>query len=166
VSSARTLAVDGLHHECGSLRNGHRPAYVVIGERLQRVRKHIPPAAPTVPPSSSARVLVVPRTRCRDCGPVSLRRWLEIAPARTHVSRHVLHDDGDGIGLGAENREERRVGTLRHGSLGEIFVVAKKIDGVFYVRGGELVWHVVIFFRFRELSSHAATASLMPSHQF
>ena len=66
----------------------------------------------------------------------------------------MLYDDGDGIRFGIESREERGVRTLRHGSLGEILVVAKKIAGVFYVRCVELVWHVVIFFCLRELSSY------------
>jgi hypothetical protein len=83
----------------------------------------------------------------------------------------VFHDDGNGIGLGIEDREERFVGTLGHRPLRQFLVIVKYSDRIFYVRRGELVCHTAIFFRFGELSSPAEKArdrasSVLPKAEF
>jgi hypothetical protein len=50
----------------------------------------------------------------------------EVGPARAHVARHVLYDDGDGIGFAVERGEKLFVGCLVDCALGQGFVVAEQ----------------------------------------
>ena len=68
----------------------------------------------------------------------------------------MFHDNGDRIGFGIENGEERVVGTLNHGSIALFLVMAKKIHGIFQVGSGELVRHIAILSLLRGLSSPSA----------
>src|SRR5260370_39649384 len=65
----------------------------------------------------------------------------------------MFHDDGDRIGFGIQNGEERVVGTLRNGSLAQFLVIAKNIHRIFQIRGGKLVRHAAILSPLCGLSS-------------
>ena len=63
----------------------------------------------------------------------------EIGPAGAHIASHVLHDDGDGVGLGVERAKQRLVGALDHGAFSKFFVIAKKLEGILEVGIGAWV---------------------------
>jgi hypothetical protein len=157
VRVMRDLAVDGLHHRMRFVADGYGPAKVRVGEWQQRI-EHILPAA--FPHFDQFRARL--RRSFKFGVAVAVRllavRVQKIRPSRAHISRNMFHDDGDGIGFGVERLEQCFVRALCHGPLRETLVIAKKIDGVFHVGCGELVCHAAIFFRFRELSSRAASS--------
>jgi hypothetical protein len=55
----------------------------------------------------------------------SERFTIEVAPARVHVARDVLDDDGDAVGLGVRGPEEVLAGDLGERALGERLVLAQ-----------------------------------------
>src|SRR6266852_4196767 len=77
----------------------------------------------------------------------------KIGPTRTHIPRRVFHDDGDGIGFWVKGRKKPLVGTLGYRPFPQFLVVTKNFNGIFQVRGGELVRHSGILSHVRGLSS-------------
>src|SRR5437667_137653 len=96
------------------------PPEVIRQKRLERLEKNLPRLLPA-PFEALSRVLLFRQ----ELG-VAMAVWLlavaleKVDPARPHVAREVLDDQGDAVGLGVERREEVRVGNLRQGLLGEL----------------------------------------------
>src|SRR5205085_12329105 len=66
----------------------------------------------------------------------------KIRPARAHVARHVLHDEGDAVRLGVNRAEELLVVQLLNRPVGEPLQSAELPDDVFEVVLCKRVCHV------------------------
>src|SRR6266571_1208086 len=77
----------------------------------------------------------------------------KVRPARAHVSRHVLHDDGNRIRLRIERGKEPLVRALLDRALSEFFVVSENVGGILRIGCRELMCHEAIFFSRSELST-------------
>src|SRR6266700_2405690 len=152
VRIMRDLPVDGLHDGVRLGANGNLSTQVVIAQRRERVENIFPSALPHFHQCGACfrrilefRVAIAVRL-------LSVSRQ-KIRPARAHVSRHVLHDDDDGIRLRIERGKEPLVWALLDRALSEFFVVSENVGGILRIGCRELMCHETIMFSSSELST-------------
>jgi len=134
------LAIDGLHDGVRFATDGDGAAEIGVGKRLDGGEDTVPACFPFCEKRFARGGRI-------DEFAVAVARGLftvggeEIGKSGAHVADHVLDDDGDGVGLWIEDREELFVADLLHGALGELLVVAEERERVGDVGGCEFERH-------------------------
>ena len=134
------LAIDGLQDGMSLAADGDGAGEIGIGERLDGGEEAAPAVFPQV------KQLGARRGRVDELAvAVAIRLFAvggeEVGPARAHVARHVLHDDGDGIGFGVEGHIKLLIRDLRHRTLRQALGETEEGECVFKKRCCEFECH-------------------------
>ena len=117
------LPVDGLHHRMRLGKDKYRASQISLFERLQRGENKLSSGFPDdyhlhsrVQPTEFEFGIAVAVWFLAICGE-------KVSPARAHVARHVLHDDGDGVRFSVNGPEQFFIADLGDGAFGKLFVL-------------------------------------------
>src|SRR5258705_10614011 len=120
------LAINGLHDRMGFAANGHRTLQILLGERSKRSEYTLPALFP-----DSEQCFMRSGGISEFSVPIAVRllsiAGQKVCPSRSHVARHVLHNDGNGIHLTVQYGEQLFVCYLRHRSFGQVFVITEQV---------------------------------------
>src|SRR5215471_475966 len=133
----RYLAIDGLHYGMRFAPYGDGAWEIHVCERFDSTEETGPAALPLLQESRAGGGRIHEFAVAVAIGLFTVRGQ-KVGPTRTHVARHVLHDNCDRVGLIVEHGEELLVGYLLHRALGEPLVIVKDAERIFNIRSGEL----------------------------
>src|SRR5881275_3187614 len=150
LAVVRELSVDGLD-DCVRLAAYENLARQVFAfQRRERVEESAPARLPLLRDCASVFAFHEEFRVAVSVGLLAVGRQ-KIRPARAHVAREVLHDEGDAVRLGVNRAEELLVVQLLNGPVGEPLQSAELRDDVLQVVLCERVSHMNVLHLIRSV---------------